>query len=102
VGAGGELTGVVDWDGWAPGDSRADLVMLLFSARTVVGDEALARALLPWLRARLDPESLSCYLARDVVRSLGWFAWRQPAFDLEPWVARSQALLDAVAAGDPL
>jgi hypothetical protein len=93
VDAGGALTGVIDWDGWSPGDCRADLVTLLFSARIVTRDQALVEVLGPALRDVLAPDVLWSYAARDVVRVLGWFAWQRPAEGLEHWIAGCEALL---------
>ncbi len=90
---GGALTGVIDWDGWSPGDCRADLVTLLFSARIVTRDQALVEVLGPALRDVLAPDVLWSYAARDVVRVLGWFAWQRPAEGLEHWIAGCEALL---------
>lgn len=91
------LTGVLDWDGWSPGDCRSDLVTLLFSARTVTRDVALGDALLRLLRRDLEPELRLRYAARDLMRTLGWFALRHPGWDLPPWIADCTAVLDELA-----
>lgn len=91
------LTGVLDWDGWSPGDCRSDLVTLLFSARTVTRDAALGDTLLRMLRADLEPELRWLYAARDVVRTLGWFARHHPGWNLPPWIADSTAVLDELS-----
>ncbi|MDP9416582.1 MAG: aminoglycoside phosphotransferase family protein [Actinomycetota bacterium] len=94
----GRITAVLDWDDATSGDARADLVTLLFSARTVTHDDRTAGALLDEIRSELPPDVRWLYAAHDVVRSLGWFALRHPQRDLRSWLASSRSLLDELNA----
>ena len=89
----GGLSGVIDWDGWRPGDRRADLVTLWFALRIGTDQTRASTALRRHLRRIMEPELLWAYSAHNVLRTLGWFAFRHGGFPSPVWMAASESLL---------
>lgn len=89
----GTLSGVIDWDGWRPGDHRADLVTLWFALRIGTDQTSVSAELRRHLRGILEPELFWAYAAHNVLRTLGWFALRHPGWDNPQWMAASNRLL---------
>ncbi|AHI00237.1 hypothetical protein GCM10010174_83440 [Kutzneria viridogrisea] len=91
----GALSGVVDWDGWRPGDHRADLVTLWFALRIGTDQTCTAARLKAHLRQIMCQELLWLYAAHNVVRTLGWFAHRYGELPSPQWMDASIRLLRA-------
>ncbi|MFI9381593.1 phosphotransferase family protein [Kutzneria sp. NPDC052558] len=89
----GELSGVVDWDGWRPGDRRADLVTLWFALRIGTDQTRTSTELRRHLRRVMAPELLWAYAAHNVLRTLGWFAFRHGRLPDPKWLGASELLL---------
>lgn len=89
----GGLSGVIDWDGWRPGDRRADLVTLWFALRIGTDQARASTELRRHLRRIMPPELLWAYSAHNVLRTLGWFAFRHGGFPSPVWMAASESLL---------
>ncbi|MEV6610749.1 aminoglycoside phosphotransferase family protein [Kutzneria sp. NPDC051319] len=89
----GGLSGVIDWDGWRPGDRRADLVTLWFALRIGTDQTRTSTELRRHLRRVMEPELLWAYSAHNVLRTLGWFAFRHGSLPSPTWLAASELLL---------
>jgi aminoglycoside phosphotransferase (APT) family kinase protein len=95
----GGLSGVIDWDGWRPGDRRADLVTLWFALRIGTDQTRTSTELRRHLRRVMEPELLWAYAAHNVLRTLGWFAFRHGGFPAPTWLAASELLLRTALTG---
>jgi aminoglycoside phosphotransferase (APT) family kinase protein len=69
---GGEVTGVIDWEGVRAGDRLFDLVTLAFHAPGTLLLDA-------YLETRLEPGARSVYLAHLCIRQAEWSLRRQDA-----------------------
>jgi|SRR5882757_1461244 len=94
----GELSGVIDWDGWRPGDRRADLVTLWFALRIGTDQTRSSTELRRHLRRIMAPELLWAYAAHNVLRTLGWFAFRHGGLPNPRWLGASELLLKTALA----
>jgi aminoglycoside phosphotransferase (APT) family kinase protein len=94
----GQLSGVIDWDGWRPGDRRADLVTLWFALRIGTDQTRTSTELRRHLRRVMAPELLWAYAAHNVLRTLGWFAFRHGGWPNPKWLGASELLLKTALA----
>lgn len=90
----GQISGVVDWDGFGSGDCSFDLATLLFysydvfETREQLWDYALTRATL---------KLLSIYLAHLILRQVDWSLRYHNQAISEKYITRGQMLLQEIA-----
>jgi len=107
VDSGGQITGVIDWDGIARGDRRFALVTMRFDLAVGTGpfgsavpgerdtsDPATIRWLDTLLETSLAPETLRLYWAHMSLRMVDWAIRHYSAAEVEHWCGFAETRMD--------
>ncbi|HEV2124664.1 MAG TPA: aminoglycoside phosphotransferase family protein [Chloroflexota bacterium] len=97
--AGGEISGVVDWEGCCAGDRAFDLATLFFYAGESGNAEAdQVERLWRLLLERTGPQLLGVYLAHLVLRQVDWSIRFHDRAAVERWLGRADDVLRRLSA----
>lgn len=90
----GQISGVVDWDGFAAGDCIFDIATLLFYSYDVVD---VREQLWKYVLERASLNLLSIYAAHLILRQVDWSLRYHERTTSERYIVRGQMLLQEIA-----
>ncbi len=89
------ITGVIDWDGWCPGDCTFDVATMLFYSYT---DPQVRPLLWQTINARVGPAIGGVYLAHLIHRQVDWSIRYHDQAAIAGWLTIAQQVLDDLPA----
>lgn len=94
VGEDGELTGIIDWDGWARGDRWFSLEVLAYDLAGRLADRGVLTSLTSKIEAAVPRELLRAYRAHLSLRLVDWSIRHHDAATVDLWLDISHTRLD--------
>lgn len=89
----GQISGVIDWDGWNAGDCTFDIATLLFYSYDIV---EVRERLWSYALARVSLKQVAMYFAHLILRQVDWSLRYHDQATSGRYIARGQMLLQEI------